>query len=89
MQTSTLARFCLAVEDDVVLAWHLRAQGLSPNARRRYEEERLTRVKTVYVKGKSTASAEDKENYLYKPTFKQLWQKKGSGKHCHACGGLM
>ncbi|KAL0021506.1 hypothetical protein WJX77_001746 [Trebouxia sp. C0004] len=76
MQTSTLARFCLAVEDDVVLAWHLRAQGLSPNARRRYEEERLTRVKTVYVKGKSTASAEDKENYLYKPTFKQLWQKK-------------
>ncbi len=41
----------------------------------RYEEERLPRVKTVYVKGKSAASAEDKEDYLYKPTFKPLWQK--------------
>ena len=27
--------FCLAVEDGVVLAWHLRAQGLSPKALRR------------------------------------------------------
>ena len=42
----------------------------------RYEEERLPRVKTVYEKGKSAASAEDKERYLYKPTFKPLWQKK-------------
>jgi len=42
----------------------------------RYEEERLPRVKTVYEKGKSAASAEDKEKYLYKPTFKPLWQKK-------------
>ena len=94
----------------------------------RYEEERVPRVKTVYEKGKSAASAEDKEKYLYKPTFKPLWQKKvchivrglfgvpcydmtalwlpaetqlseptfnhvcckqGSGKHRHACGGLM
>ena len=42
----------------------------------RYEEERLPRVKTVYEKGKSAASAEDKEKYLYKPTFKPLWQEK-------------
>lgn len=27
--------FCLAVEDGVVLAWHLRAHGLSPKALRR------------------------------------------------------
>ncbi len=36
----------------------------------------MPRVKTVYEKGKSAASAEDKEKYLYKPTFKSLWQKK-------------
>ena len=40
----------------------------------RYEEERLPRVKTVYQKGKSSASAEDKEKFLYKPTFKPLWR---------------
>ena len=39
----------------------------------RFEEERLPRVKTVYQKGKSAASAEDKEKFLYKPTFKPLW----------------
>ena len=50
----------------------------------RYEEERLPRVKTVYEKGKSAASAEDKEKYLYKPTFKPLWQKKV----CHIARGL-
>ncbi|KAL0047809.1 hypothetical protein WJX82_000477 [Trebouxia sp. C0006] len=77
--------FCLAVEDGVVLAWHLRAQGLSPKALRRYEEERLPRVKTVYVKGKSAASAEDKEDYLYKPTFKPLWQKQEDGQASDPC----
>ena len=51
----------------------------------RYEEERLPRVKTVYEKGKSAASAEDKEKYLYKPTFKPLWQQKV----CHIARGLL
>ncbi len=41
----------------------------------RYEEERLPRVKTVYVMGASAASSEDKEKYLYKPTFKPLWRR--------------
>ncbi|KAL0018623.1 hypothetical protein WJX79_002055 [Trebouxia sp. C0005] len=77
--------FCLAVEDGVVLAWHLRAQGLSTKALRRYEEERVPRVKTVYEKGKSAASAEDKEKYLYKPTFKPLWQKKEDGQASDPC----
>lgn len=44
----------------------------------RYERERLPRVRTVYIKGKSAASAEDKEEYLYKPTFKPLWRRKAS-----------
>ena len=44
----------------------------------RYEQERLPRVRTVYQKGKSAASADDKEEYLYKPTFKPLWRKQAS-----------
>ena len=39
-----------------------------------YETERLPRVKTVYVKGKTASSTADKEQYLYIPTFKPLWQ---------------
>ena len=41
----------------------------------RYEKERLPRVRTVYQKGNSAASAKDKEEYLYKPRFKMLWRK--------------
>ncbi|DBB12294.1 TPA: hypothetical protein ACH3X3_006390 [Trebouxia sp. C0006] len=65
--------FCLAIEDAVVLAWHLRRQGFSPQALRRYEKERLPRVKTLHMKGTDGSSPEDKEKYMYKPTFKPLW----------------
>lgn len=67
--------FCLAIEDAVVLAWHLRRQGFSPQALRRYEEERLPRVKTLHMKGTDGSSPEEKEKYMYKPTFKPLWCK--------------
>ncbi|KAL0018627.1 hypothetical protein WJX79_005682 [Trebouxia sp. C0005] len=65
---------CLAVEDAVVLAWHLRRQGFTPQALRSYEQERLPRVKMIHVKGVDSATVEDKEKYLFKPTFKPLWQ---------------
>lgn len=38
-----------------------------------YERERPARVKTIHVKGVDNATAEDRERYLYKPTFKPLW----------------
>ncbi|KAL3144420.1 hypothetical protein ABBQ32_004168 [Trebouxia sp. C0010 RCD-2024] len=63
----------LAIEDAVVLAWHLRRQGLSPKALRSYERERPARVKAIHLKGVDNASAEDRERYIYKPTFKPLW----------------
>jgi len=31
-------------------------------------------VKTIHVKGVDSATVEDKEKYLFKPTFKPLWQ---------------
>lgn len=31
-------------------------------------------MKTIHVKGVDSASVEDKEKYLFKPTFKPLWQ---------------
>ncbi|KAL0048045.1 hypothetical protein WJX82_006382 [Trebouxia sp. C0006] len=65
---------CLAMEDAVVLAWHLRRQGFTSQALRSYEQERLPRVKTIHVKGVDSATVEDKEKYLFKPTFKPLWQ---------------
>ena len=40
-----------------------------------YEQERLPRVKTIHAKGVDSATIEDKEKYLFKPTFKPLWQK--------------
>ena len=40
-----------------------------------YEQERLPRVKTIHAKGVDSAAIEDKEKYLFKPTFKPLWQK--------------
>ena len=39
-----------------------------------YEEERLPRVKTMHIKGFDGSSTEDKEKYMYKPTFKPLWR---------------
>ncbi|KAL3137400.1 hypothetical protein ABBQ32_006923 [Trebouxia sp. C0010 RCD-2024] len=77
--------FCLAVEDGVVLAWHLRRQGLCQQALRMYEKERLPRVRTVYQKGNSAASAQDKEEYLYKPTFKALWRKQEDQEDATSC----
>lgn len=41
----------------------------------RYEEERLPRVKTLHMKGTDGSSPEEKEKYMYKPTFKPLWCK--------------
>ncbi|KAL3154854.1 hypothetical protein ABBQ38_011396 [Trebouxia sp. C0009 RCD-2024] len=63
----------LAIEDAVVVAWHLKRQGLSPKALRSYERERPARVKAIHLKGVDNASAEDRERYIYKPTFKPLW----------------
>ncbi|KAL0021580.1 hypothetical protein WJX77_011733 [Trebouxia sp. C0004] len=40
-----------------------------------YEEERLPRVKTLHMKGTDGSSPEEKEKYMYKPTFKPLWFK--------------
>ena len=40
----------------------------------RYEEERLPRVRAVHAHGSDMASPEDKEKYLYKPTFQVLWR---------------
>ncbi len=31
-------------------------------------------MKTIHVKGVDSATVEDKEKYLFKPTFKPLWQ---------------
>ena len=31
-------------------------------------------MKTIHVKGVDSATVEDKEKYLSKPTFKPLWQ---------------
>ena len=39
-----------------------------------YEEERLPRVRTMHIKGFDGSSTEDKEKYMYKPTFKPLWR---------------
>ncbi len=38
-----------------------------------YETERPERVRTIHVKGADSASYEERERYLYKPTFKPLW----------------
>lgn len=38
-----------------------------------YERERPERVRTIHVKGADSASYEERERYLYKPTFKPLW----------------
>jgi len=38
-----------------------------------YERERPERVRTIHVKGSDSASYEERERYLYKPTFKPLW----------------
>lgn len=76
---------CLAMEDAVVLAWHLRRQGFTPQALRSYEQERLPRVKTIHVKGVDSASVEDKEKYLFKPTFKPLWQDQASQNDTPTC----
>lgn len=40
-----------------------------------YEFEQVPRAKDVIAHGHDTASAEEKEQYLYKPKFRQLWQK--------------
>ncbi|DBA89383.1 TPA: hypothetical protein ACH3X2_004745 [Trebouxia sp. C0005] len=68
----------LAVEDAVVLAWHLKQQGLCPSALRSYEHEQLKRVKIIHVKGTDAATPEDRERYIFKPTFKPLWQNNSS-----------
>ncbi len=38
-----------------------------------YEKERPVRVKTIHLKGVDNATYEDRERYLYRPTFKPLW----------------
>ncbi|KAL0042605.1 hypothetical protein WJX79_004971 [Trebouxia sp. C0005] len=63
----------LALEDAAVLGWHLKRQGLTQQALRSYERERPERVRTIHVKGSDSASYEERERYLYKPTFKPLW----------------
>ncbi len=40
----------------------------------RYEQEQLTRVKVIHVKGTDSATPEDRERYIFKPTFKPLWR---------------
>ena len=40
-----------------------------------FEYEQVTRAKDIIAHGGDMASLEEKETYLYKPTFKQLWQK--------------
>ena len=42
----------------------------------RYEQEQLKRVKVIHVKGTDSATPEDRERYIFKPTFKSLWHKK-------------
>lgn len=37
---------CLAIEDAVVLTWHLKQQGLTPEALRRYIAQRMLGVAT-------------------------------------------
>jgi len=49
-----------------------------------YEQERLPRVKTIHVKGVDSATVEDKEKYLFKPTFKPLWQDQVHSKLQHS-----
>ena len=39
-----------------------------------YERERLPRVQTIHAKGHDQATAEDRERYIYKPTFRPLWR---------------
>ncbi|KAL0049404.1 hypothetical protein WJX82_001334 [Trebouxia sp. C0006] len=63
----------LALEDAAVLGWHLKRQGLTQRALRSYELERPERVRTIHVKGADSATYEERERYLYKPTFKPLW----------------
>ena len=41
----------------------------------RFEYEQVSRAKDVIAHGGDMASDEEKETYLYKPTFKQLWKK--------------
>ena len=40
-----------------------------------YEQEQLKRVKIIHVKGTDAATPEERERYIFKPTFKPLWQK--------------
>lgn len=40
----------------------------------RYERERLPRIKAVYEKATDRGKLADKEELLYKPTFKHLWK---------------
>lgn len=77
----------LAIEDAVVLAWHLQQQGVCQSALRSYEEERPPRVKAVHEKGTDSAAPEHKEGLLFKPYFKPLWRQQSpqdaqSNKHC-------
>ena len=35
-------------------------------------------MKLIHVKGTDSATPEDRERYIFKPTFKPLWQKESS-----------
>ncbi|DBA90296.1 TPA: hypothetical protein ACH3X1_003583 [Trebouxia sp. C0004] len=59
----------VALEDAAVLGWHLKRQGLTQQALHSYERERPERVRTILVKLSDSASYEDRERSLYKPTF--------------------
>ncbi|KAL3136312.1 hypothetical protein ABBQ38_005577 [Trebouxia sp. C0009 RCD-2024] len=65
---------CLAIEDAVVLGWHLRQHGCTTQALRSYEYEQVPRAKDVIAHGHDNASKEEKETFLYKPSFKPLWK---------------
>ena len=40
-------------------------------------------MKTVYVKGRTASTFEEKEQHLYMPTFKPLWHPKVSDHTCY------
>eukprot|EP00884_Botryococcus_braunii_P001458 jgi/Botrbrau1/11312/Bobra.0038s0073.1 len=62
----------LAIEDAVVLGHNLRQYGITPEALRRYEAERVPRIKEVLSKTSENVESEDKVRLIYKAKFPSL-----------------
>eukprot|EP00884_Botryococcus_braunii_P001459 jgi/Botrbrau1/11313/Bobra.0038s0074.1 len=68
----------LAIEDAVILAHNLRQYGITPEALRSYEAERVPRIKEVLSKTAEDVESEDKVRLIYKAKFPSLQASEGA-----------